>query len=74
MKINLNDRVAVRLTERGIVVYNRHYINTPNAILISYNPEVIFNFQLWELFSIFGEFMWHGCEIPFIDNEITLVE
>ena len=85
MKINLNDKVKVKLTVNGIKVYIDH-MNALNAGM-TYNPvikpkncmpsidkEGYTTMLLWELFSIFGEHIYMASDPVFMPLEIIKVE
>ena len=76
MKININDKVSVRLTPHGHEVLHSycHTSNTPVSLLkfivMDSNDEYVF--QLWELMGIFGPEMYMGNKQVFKKNEIIL--
>lgn len=72
MKINMNSRCRVRLTDQGIGVYERYFerLNLPAEPLDEHRLTT----ELWDLFNIFGESIYHGCEIPFERNEIEVLK
>lgn len=71
VKINLNDKVKVKLTVAGIKAYIDH-MNEPNEraksgqpikskwLLPSIDDEGYTQFQLWEFINIFGEYFYIG--------------
>jgi len=72
--INMNDEVVVQLTGTGLIALNKHcedhkYSSVVYRVKPS-TPVNLFRFTLWELANIFG--VYNGCDIPFIDNVITL--
>ena len=66
MKFNINDKVVVALTEFG----KQRLIGDARTIYRLDNGK--YSFQLWELMSIFGDYMYNGAEQIFIKNEIEL--
>lgn len=78
LNINVNHQVEVTLTKAGAATYNRHLIQEAEAlskrsfkreaVLVSEGQTV--KTELWHLFSIFGEGMCNGCDIPFKENAI----
>ena len=68
--ININDYVKVKLTDHG-----RNILDNQNAELKKCYPDAeprhkpdengFYKIQLWELMSIFGEYLYNGCKIPF---------
>lgn len=72
IKINLNQKVKVKITKTG-----RDYLkNHPyyNKYSISKDKEGFTEFQLWELMGIFGEEMQFPTINPVIEPEIFLVK
>ncbi len=64
MKINLNDKVRVKLTAHGDIALSmdEYAVDKPDA---DGNLEM----QLWELMRVFGPFMFHGNpNLPFETN------
>jgi len=71
VKINLNDRIKVKLTVKGIKAYIDH-MNEPNErakigrpiktkwLLPSIDDEGYTQFQLWEFINIFGHYFYLG--------------
>ncbi len=68
---NMNDEVAVKLTEHGENILNRFYENLTYE-RPQINSKKVFKTELWNLFRIFGPELWHGCEIPFKNNIIQI--
>lgn len=68
IEVNMNQMVKAELTEKGKEIlseYHRKHIPS-NA-----NDDII-ECELWHLFNIFGEHLYNGCDIPFVDNKIKL--
>lgn len=68
MKININDRVRVKLTPHGkiIMAMNEYSVDKPDA-------DGWLELPLWELMWVFGQCMFHGNpNLPFEGNEIEL--
>ncbi len=64
MKFNINNYVKVKLTDWGLEVHKKHY-DKFLPTFINYSMPIIdedgyTKFQLWELCSIFGEYMGNG--------------
>lgn len=69
--INMNEMVRVNLTEYGQKVLNDYIKEYPTVIKVLPNNR---DFQLWELFQIFGEEMYNGNpNMCFENNEIELI-
>jgi hypothetical protein len=65
MRISLNARVRVTLTERGLAVFRLEH---PTG-----NPPKVW--MLWDLMNVFGHVMTIGVLPPvFEDNEIEIVD
>lgn len=69
MKINMNDRVRVKLTDKGEEILDAvefaSYYERDGGYL---------EFTLWELMQIFGRHFHMGMtEMPFVNNSIELV-
>lgn len=76
MKFNINDHVKVKLTTLGLEVHKKHYDKFLPSF-IEYQPPVIDDngyseFQLWQLSSIFGEYMGNG--LPNCFETIIIIE
>lgn len=71
IKLNLNDTVKVKLNEKGKEIYLK-YLNLPFTDPAK-NEKLLNNceFQLWELFAIFGDFVGNGNLFPFDDGDIS---
>ena len=67
IRLNVNDRVRIRLTRRGrqILAVNGR------AIWPKEDRDGYSEWQLWELFELFGDKIYLGCETPF-ETEIIL--
>lgn len=65
MKLNINDRVRVRLTEAG----RKHLktLNDKNPYKIRVKGDLYgwSEWHLWELMQIFGSEIYMGCDVPF---------
>ena len=82
-RVNLNDKVKVRLTVEGIKAYI-DYMNAPNTgrvcnpaikpknCMPSIDEDGFTTFQLWELFSIFSGHIYMGADLVFMPPEIVL--
>lgn len=83
MKINMNDVVKVKLTDKGIAVLKQKH-ELLNSIIKKQNGKGIGEFklkidengyystQLWMLFEDFGSEINAGCEVPFENNMILV--
>lgn len=77
-RVNINDHVWVRLTERGRDIARAHH----QALLVvaprlgpycSYETNGWSRWQLWQLMQRFGADCHLGCDPPF-ETEISLVD
>ena len=84
MQINLNDKVKVKLTDAGRVMY-KAFMADVSAPLEPYLPALDSNadldedglseFSFWELMQVFGPRMHMAMtEMPFEQNVLTFVE
>lgn len=74
IEINLNDDVKVKLTKEGLAQWrcflNGLGIKPPT---LTTDSEGLVEFQLWELFNIFGSQTYNGNENKmFFDNVIVI--
>ena len=79
MKINVNDRVKVQLTDYGRTTLFNYYSefnkNSYECFLQTDKAYKGGEFQLWELMQIFGKDMYCGNpKVPFVDNQIEIIE
>ena len=72
MKFNVNDKVRVRLTDRGRTIHRNAYESLRRDVpsLSPYRPPTEdqdgwSDWQLWYLMREFGASMFNGCEVPF---------
>jgi hypothetical protein len=71
-QVNFNDQCIVELTERGKEILEKPQFKC--YMDYNYNKDTNFlKVSLWELFEIFGNDVWHGCQIPFAHNIITIL-
>jgi hypothetical protein len=70
--INLNDKVRVRLTDRGRAHHAKRYeeLFARHADRYPYSPPAVdaegwSEFQFWELFQVFGAVVGMGMAVPF---------
>jgi hypothetical protein len=63
MKLNLNDRVKVKLSPKGIAILQQEYPTMKVPLKI--DEEGYYSDQLWCLFSVFGPYINLGCVMPF---------
>lgn len=69
MKININDKVRVKLTPHGeiILAMDEYASDKPDA-------DGVLETQFWELMRVFGPVMYNGNpNLPFENNVIELV-
>jgi len=66
-KINLNQRANVVLTEKG-----REVLAGAEQYNIHVTQEGKVRVELWLLMHVFGEHLFNGCDMPFVDAEIVL--
>ena len=71
--INMNDKVAVRLTPLGRKIYRNHCKKHRTSTRINMTRQGVLTEQLYELFVIFGPHIMIGMDIFFVDNEIVMV-
>lgn len=74
--LNSNDRVRVKLTEKGQEILTKYYGAWIH--LESFQPHTpgkdgYYKFHLWELMEIFGPSMHLGMEVPFEGNVMEVV-
>lgn len=71
---NMNNDVKVKLTDYGKQILADKFSNIPgidvNKILnyIKVDSNGYYEFQLWDLMSTFGEYLYNGCKLPFETN------
>jgi hypothetical protein len=81
MKFNVNNYVKVRLTDEGrTIIKCKRYSNPLLKGYLDYDdtyPKEDENgwsmWQMWDLMSMFGDYMYNGCRIPF-ETEIEIIE
>ena len=79
VKISLNDKIKVKLTEKGKKIYFEHIKNCNERISERYKiPSVLkidkkgyTMFQLWDFMKMYGEYMLLGEELP-CDCEVII--
>ncbi len=73
LHINLNTKVEVHLTDKGLEVLNNYYKVAPDALKDNFMYTHIFTSTLWRIMHIFGSFIdGTNREAYFTDNQITL--
>jgi len=75
IRININDEVRVRLTDKGrAILVNNHIRLLPHQQFVPPEEDAggWSTWQLWRLMQEFGESMHNGCEVPF-ETEIEIV-
>ena len=79
MKLNINDRIKVRLKTAGEKIHFDYYYkylqNTRplKECLPKEDEEGYTQYQIWEFAQIFGEHLYNGAEQVIKDNEIVIV-
>ncbi|MFH2020093.1 MAG: hypothetical protein ABIJ34_01685 [archaeon] len=68
MLFNMNEYVYVRLRKPGIKILKENDCPLPDE-----DEEGYFKFQLWDLFYIFGNHIYLGCDVPF-ETDIKIPE
>lgn len=74
----MNDAVYVKLTEHGMNIVALENKKIQDQTKIQYdlmahrkvNVDGFSEWQLWELMSIFGSYLYNGSSIPFEQNRI----
>lgn len=71
-KINLNQKIKVKITKKGreYLKYHDFYYNYP----ITVDEDGFSEFQLWELMGIFGGAMQYPTFSPVIEPDTFLLE
>ena len=73
MKLNLNQRVSVILTEHGADIYNKHMTRYSNLDYIPVIEGYELKIQLWNLMNIFSSSLYLGAmHVPFEDNSMFI--
>jgi len=74
MNVNLNDRATVTLTSTGAATYNRYLsqFTYPGRQEPNKKAGYVLSTQLWELFKIFGDSIYMGCNVPFENNVMEI--
>jgi hypothetical protein len=76
MKININQHAKVVLTSRGAEIWNK-YLNSftySGARKGDFEEGDELKTALWELFQVFGEYIYMGMTVPFKDCELEIEE
>ncbi len=79
MKFNINNYVKVRLTDEGrkIVKKSKGFYKVLGGdyseVEITEDLEGWSLWQMWDLMSTFGAYMFNGCRTPF-ETEIDIIE
>lgn len=74
--LNSNDRVRVKLTNRGRQILEKYYgkwIELESFVPYTQDAAGYYKFHLWELMQIFGPSMYMGMEVPFEHNIMEVV-
>jgi hypothetical protein len=76
MKINLNDRVKVTLSEKGREIHIFDFLDLEGSTVPLPNEPAIMEMLLWELINKFGRSMLYypGADSPFVNNEIEIID
>jgi hypothetical protein len=84
MKMNINQYVKVRLTEKGkeILLNDHNRIDQQlkesgakglGTFILKLDKDGYYKDQLWNIMSVFGDYMLMGTDLPF-ETEIEIVE
>ena len=76
MMHNMNNTAEVVLTKRGAQILNDSderfiFVHTHNG---PYSEGETFSSELWNIMRIFGNYLYNGCDIPFVSNNILIKE
>lgn len=72
-EFNLNEIVVVKLTDKGKKAYKKYETNLNlSNNLKKENLDGEIEFELWNLFKIFGEHMGIGNQVLFINNSFRM--
>ena len=79
---NVNCRAKVVLTGIGSMLLNKYIADEASYLTdeqkihvfgqVNFKSGDSFTCMFWELMRIFGEYFYHGCEAPFLENKIIL--
>ena len=69
MKWNLNRQIKIELTKKGFEILNKNFPD----ILALVNSDNTLEIQGWKLISIFGNYLFLGCDEPFSMN-VEIIE
>ena len=68
LRLNLNQRVRVKLTEEGLRIldkYERSLPIAPRYLRYDVDPDRAWKGELWRLMAVFGDGIYHGMDPPF---------
>lgn len=74
MTINMNDKIKVKLTQKGVnILKNKHEESRKLCPILSefelkLDKNGYYEDTLWHLFRDFGEYIMMGCDFPFETN------
>ena len=74
-KLNINDIVKVKLTEKGRKIYTEYYTRYSVggvSKIIKLDADGFFHTELWDIMNIFGSHLYMGAEPMFENNEIFI--
>ena len=75
MKINLNEKVSVKLTDFGAEHYNKFNSQFGKYAPPRLNEGDVLTDELWEIMQIFGSVLHNGMvRIPFMNNQIEVLD
>ena len=77
MRLNLNERCQVVLTDRGAEVWNANERQWEGYTFTTPKYKQagdVLKESLWHLFQVFGKDIHMGCQVPFEDCNITIGE
>lgn len=72
--VNLNDRVRVKLNDRGRMILYQHYQGFGIPSDARPDSEGYVTMQLWVVMQIFGPTLQIGFDTPFTPNDIILLD
>jgi hypothetical protein len=74
MRLNLNAKVVVTLTEAGASIFNDHMARYPMKTPLKVAGDT-YRTELWALMQVFGAHIYMGMgEVPFLDNDLEIID
>jgi hypothetical protein len=74
---SLNTSASVQLTEHGKKLYYEHKKKYNAVRLVDpwFNEKTsVLTTELWYIMHIFGKELYNGCEVPFVNNTLTILD